>query len=75
MKYRKYDRLLKPTHCPSCGQKSKHIGWRRQNTSYCDSNLNYRVLCRSCQKDSHYYWAETWKEYWYSQGCSVRGAL
>lgn len=64
MKNPRAERRLHPKCCPSCGQTSKHIGRRRQNTRYRNDNSNWFISCRPCSQENEEYWAERWADYY-----------
>lgn len=44
-----------------CFRKGKR---RRQNTAYCDDELNWVFFCDKCQEMNEEYWAERWSDYY-----------
>jgi hypothetical protein len=37
---------------------------RRQNTQYCDDEMNWVVLCDECMKWNDQYWKDMWSDYY-----------
>ena len=52
--------------CQCC--KAPTAARQRQNTAYCDDELNWVVLCPECAAQNADHWDEQWKEYRSSQG-------
>jgi hypothetical protein len=59
--------LLGRKQCEKCGEFSRKVKRRHQNTRYVDDESNYVTVCDQCFEEIEEYWKERWAEYY--SGC------